>query len=71
MTSVPGMFAGVHVVRGTNPLVHVVPNGRKAAEGIHRYLSGQGDDYRARCSTGSTMMSWASCALMARRVLQT
>ena len=39
MTSVPGVFAGGDVVRGPSLVVHAVRDGRKAAEGIHRYLS--------------------------------
>ena len=42
MTSVPGVFAGGDVVRGPSLVVHAVLDGRKAAAGIHRYLSGQG-----------------------------
>jgi glutamate synthase (NADPH/NADH) small chain len=42
MTSVPGVFAGGDVVRGPSLVVHAVHDGRKAAEGIHRYLSGPG-----------------------------
>ncbi|HKI69800.1 MAG TPA: FAD-dependent oxidoreductase, partial [Verrucomicrobiae bacterium] len=38
MTSVPGVFAGGDVVRGPSLVVHAVRDGRKAAEGIHRYL---------------------------------
>jgi len=39
MTSVPGVFAGGDVVRGPSLVVHAVLDGRKAAAGIHRYLS--------------------------------
>ncbi len=39
MTSVPGVFAGGDSVRGPSLVVHAVRDGRKAAEGIHRYLS--------------------------------
>jgi glutamate synthase (NADPH/NADH) small chain len=39
MTSVPGVFAGGDVVRGPSLVVHAVRDGRRAAEGIHRYLS--------------------------------
>lgn len=39
MTSVKGVFAGGDVVRGPSLVVHAVRDGRKAAEGIHRYLS--------------------------------
>ena len=43
MTSVPGVFAGGDVVRGPSLVVHAVLDGRKAAAGIHRYLTGRGD----------------------------
>lgn len=39
MTSVNGVFAGGDVVRGPSLVVHAVRDGRKAAEGIHCYLS--------------------------------
>lgn len=39
MTNVPGVFAGGDVVRGPSLVVHAVRDGRKAAAGIHRYLS--------------------------------
>ena len=42
MTSVPGVFAGGDVVRGPSLVVHAILDGRKAAEGIHLYLNGQG-----------------------------
>jgi glutamate synthase (NADPH/NADH) small chain len=38
----PGVFAGGDVVRGPSLVVHAVHDGRKAAAGIHRYLSGLG-----------------------------
>ncbi len=38
MTNIPGVFAGGDVVRGPSLVVHAVRDGRKAAEGIHRYL---------------------------------
>ncbi|MBU6402693.1 MAG: NAD(P)-dependent oxidoreductase [Verrucomicrobia bacterium] len=38
MTSVPGIFAGGDSVRGPSLVVHAVRDGRKAAEGIHRFL---------------------------------
>jgi glutamate synthase (NADPH/NADH) small chain len=38
MTNVPGVFAGGDVVRGPSLVVHAVRDGRKAAEGIHRYV---------------------------------
>ncbi|TAL07182.1 MAG: NAD(P)-dependent oxidoreductase [Verrucomicrobia bacterium] len=39
MTNLPGVFAGGDVVRGPSLVVHAVRDGRKAAEGIDRYLS--------------------------------
>lgn len=39
MTSVPGVFAGGDSVRGPSLVVHAVRDGRKAAEGIERYLT--------------------------------
>jgi len=39
MTSMPGVFAGGDVIRGPSLVVHAVLDGRKAAAGIHRYLS--------------------------------
>jgi glutamate synthase (NADPH/NADH) small chain len=39
MTNVPGVFAGGDVVRGPSLVVHAVRDGRKAAAGIHRYLT--------------------------------
>lgn len=39
MTSVPGVFAGGDSVRGPSLVVHAVRDGRKAAEGIDRYLN--------------------------------
>lgn len=41
MTNVPGVFAGGDVVRGPSLVVHAVRDGRKAAAGIHRYLTGK------------------------------
>jgi glutamate synthase (NADPH/NADH) small chain len=43
MTSVPGVFAGGDSTRGPSLVVHAVRDGRKAAEGIHRYLSVQAE----------------------------
>ncbi|MBI2949979.1 MAG: NAD(P)-dependent oxidoreductase [Verrucomicrobia bacterium] len=40
-TSVPGIFAGGDLVRGPSLVVHAVRDGRNAAAGIDRYLSGQ------------------------------
>lgn len=39
MTSLPGVFAGGDLTRGPNLAVWAVRDGRKAAAGIHRYLS--------------------------------
>jgi glutamate synthase (NADPH) small chain len=39
MTSVPGVFAGGDLVRGPDLVVHAVRDSRKAAAGIHNYLS--------------------------------
>jgi len=39
MTSVPGVFAGGDDSRGPSLVVHAVRDGRKAAQGIQRYLS--------------------------------
>ena len=39
MTSVPGIFAGGDLVRGPDLVVRAVRDGRKAAAGIHQYLS--------------------------------
>lgn len=39
MTTVPGVFAGGDAVRGPSLVVHAVRDGRKAAAGIHTYLS--------------------------------
>ncbi|MFA6545710.1 MAG: NAD(P)-dependent oxidoreductase [Limisphaerales bacterium] len=39
MSSVRGVFAGGDVVRGPSLVVHAVRDGRRAAEGIHRYLN--------------------------------
>lgn len=41
MTSVPGVFAGGDAVRGPSLVVHAVRDGRRAAEAIHRRLSGR------------------------------
>jgi glutamate synthase (NADPH/NADH) small chain len=46
MTSVPGVFAGGDLVRGPDLVVRAVRDSRKAAAGIHKYLSGQ---QSARC----------------------
>jgi glutamate synthase (NADPH/NADH) small chain len=39
MTSVPGVFAGGDLVRGSDLVVRAVRDSRKAAAGIHKYLS--------------------------------
>lgn len=39
MTTLPGVFAGGDSVRGPSLVVHAVRDARKAAQGIHRYLS--------------------------------
>ncbi|MBI4657835.1 MAG: NAD(P)-dependent oxidoreductase [Verrucomicrobia bacterium] len=41
MTNLPGVFAGGDLVRGPSLVVHAVVDGRRAAEGIDRYLSAQ------------------------------
>jgi glutamate synthase (NADPH/NADH) small chain len=41
MTSVAGVFAGGDLVRGPDLVVRAVRDSRKAAAGIHRYLSSQ------------------------------
>lgn len=41
MTSVPGVFAGGDLVRGPDLVVRAVADSRKAAAGIHEYLSSQ------------------------------
>jgi glutamate synthase (NADPH/NADH) small chain len=41
MTSVPGIFAGGDLVRGPDLVVRAVRDSRKAAAGIHDYLSSQ------------------------------
>jgi len=46
MTSLPGVFAGGDLVRGPSLLVHAVRDGRKAALGIHSYLSGRQPQHR-------------------------
>jgi glutamate synthase (NADPH) small chain len=39
MTNLPGVFAGGDSVRGPSLVVHAVRDARKAAQGIHQYLS--------------------------------
>jgi glutamate synthase (NADPH/NADH) small chain len=41
MTNIPGIFAGGDLSRGPSLVVHAVRDGRKAADGIHRYLFAQ------------------------------
>ena len=41
MTSLPGVFAGGDVITGTAFIVDAIAAGRKAAHGIHAYLTGQ------------------------------
>jgi glutamate synthase (NADPH/NADH) small chain len=41
MTTVPGVFAGGDLVRGPDLVVRAVRDSRKAAAGIHKYLSSQ------------------------------
>jgi len=41
MTSVPGVFAGGDIARGPDLVVRAVRDSRKAAAGIHKYLSSQ------------------------------
>lgn len=41
MTSLPGVFAGGDSVRGPSLVVHAVRDGRRAAQGIHRWISEQ------------------------------
>jgi glutamate synthase (NADPH/NADH) small chain len=42
-TNIPGVYAGGDVVRGPSLVVHAVRDGRKAAEAIHRDLSGKAE----------------------------
>jgi glutamate synthase (NADPH/NADH) small chain len=48
MTSMPGVFSGGDAVRGPSLVVHAVRDARKAAAGIHRFLSGDGAATRAK-----------------------
>jgi glutamate synthase (NADPH/NADH) small chain len=41
MTNLAGVFSGGDSVRGPSLVVHAVRDGRKAAAGIHRYLTAQ------------------------------
>jgi len=40
MTSIPGVFAGGDIVQGAATVILAMGDGRRAARGIHRYLSG-------------------------------
>ena len=40
MTSLPGVFAGGDIVQGAATVILAMGDGRRAAKGIHRYLSG-------------------------------
>ena len=42
MTSVPGVFSGGDSVRGPSLVVHAVRDARRAAQGIHHFVTGQG-----------------------------
>jgi glutamate synthase (NADPH) small chain len=48
MTNVPGVFAGGDLARGPSLVVHAVRDGRKAAAGIHQYLTANGDSRLVR-----------------------
>jgi glutamate synthase (NADPH/NADH) small chain len=48
MTNVPGVFAGGDLARGPSLVVHAVRDGRKAATGIHQYLTANGDSRLVR-----------------------
>jgi glutamate synthase (NADPH/NADH) small chain len=43
MTSVPGVFAAGDMQRGQSLVVWAIADGRKAARGIDRYLTGQSE----------------------------
>jgi glutamate synthase (NADPH) small chain len=45
MTSVPGVFAGGNLMRGRDLVLRAVRDSRKAAAGIHNYLSLQESRY--------------------------
>ena len=47
MTSIPGVFAGGDSTRGPSLVVHAVRDGRKAAQGIDKYL-------KTKCAAGSS-----------------
>jgi glutamate synthase (NADPH) small chain len=48
MTNLPGVFAGGDLARGPSLVVHAVRDGRKAAVGIHQYLTANGQSRLAR-----------------------
>jgi glutamate synthase (NADPH) small chain len=56
MTSVPGVFAGGDLVRGPDLVVRAVRDSRKAAAGIHDYLSSQEELCSSRLLPGRTQM---------------
>ena len=39
MTSIPGVFAGGDIVRGSATVILAMGDGKKAAQSIHKYLS--------------------------------
>ncbi len=43
MTSMPGVFAGGDVVRGSDVVIRAIADGKKAAGAIDRYLGGKGE----------------------------
>jgi len=56
MTSIPGVFAGGDIVHGPSPVLEVVRDARRAAEGIDVYLRQQPATTR---SSGRTVASAA------------
>jgi glutamate synthase (NADPH/NADH) small chain len=58
MTSVAGVFAGGDLVRGPDLVVRAVRDSRKAATGIHKYLSRK-SDFQARPAPGKQMLESA------------
>ena len=59
MTSLAGVFAGGDAVRGPSLVVHAVKDGRKAAEGIHRYvntLNLRGNDRTGALASAATVI---------------
>ena len=55
MTSVPGVFAGGDLVRGPDLVVRAVRDSRKAAGGIHKYLSSRAAGFEV-ISRGKQML---------------